>query len=95
VRRHAQGHSSSIPPIVAATTDLAVVRPPGHSDRWDSKDIYQRFGYLYSDAELTEWAGRLRPLLEEAKTTHMLLNDCYRDHAHRNARTIADLLTDL
>src|SRR5215470_13374724 len=43
-----QGHRDSIPPVLAATDpDLAVVRLHGHSDLWDSKDIYQRFGYRY------------------------------------------------
>ena len=51
-----QGYPSSIPPVLAATTDLAVVRMHGHSDQWTSKDIHQRFGYRYSHEELT--AGR-------------------------------------
>jgi uncharacterized protein YecE (DUF72 family) len=41
-----QGHRSSIPPVLAATSDLAVVRFHGHSDRWTSKDIHENFGYL-------------------------------------------------
>jgi uncharacterized protein YecE (DUF72 family) len=87
-----QGYSSSIPPVLATTADLAVVRFHGHSDRWDSKDIYERFGYLYSDDELRQWATRLRPLLEQAETTHVLLNNCYRDYAQRNARMMANLI---
>ena len=47
-----QGYTSSIPPVLAVTSDLAVVRMHGHSDKWDSKDIYERFGYRYSDGEL-------------------------------------------
>ncbi len=43
-----QGHNSSIPPVLAATADLAVVRFHGHSDKWTSKDIYEKFGYRYS-----------------------------------------------
>ena len=29
-----QGYPSSIPPVLAATSDLAVVRMHGHSDKW-------------------------------------------------------------
>src|SRR5215831_10393430 len=47
-----QGHKSSIPPILAATADLAVVRFHGHSDKWTSKNIYEKFGYEYSEKEL-------------------------------------------
>src|SRR5580658_9060471 len=42
-----QGYPSSIPPVLAATSDLAVVRMHGHSDKWASKDIHERFGYRY------------------------------------------------
>ncbi len=87
-----QGHPSSIPPVVAATSDLAVVRFHGHSDKWDSRDIYERFGYLYSEEELREWAPRVRSLAEQAQETHVLLNNCYRNYAQVNARQLADLL---
>jgi uncharacterized protein YecE (DUF72 family) len=87
-----QGYPSSIPPVVAATADLAVIRMHGHSDKWTSKDIHQRFGYKYSDAELDEWAGRIRGLTERAATTDVLFNNCYRDYAQVNARQLASLL---
>lgn len=87
-----QGHTSSIPPILAATADLAVVRFHGHSENWGSRDIYERFGYLYSRRELESWAPRLRELADEARTTHVLLNNCYRDYAQQNASQLASLL---
>jgi uncharacterized protein YecE (DUF72 family) len=88
-----QGHPSSVPPIVAATaSDLAVVRFHGHSDKWESRDIYERFGYLYSAEELREWAPKVRELGEQAAETHVLLNNCYRNYAQINARQLADLL---
>jgi uncharacterized protein YecE (DUF72 family) len=87
-----QGHPSSVPPILAATGDLAVVRFHGHSGRWDSKDIHEKFGYLYSDEELRSWAPRLRELSGQAEQTHVLLNNCYADHAQRNAAQLLDLL---
>ncbi|HEY2175211.1 MAG TPA: DUF72 domain-containing protein, partial [Mycobacteriales bacterium] len=71
-----QGHTSSVPPIVAATADLAVMRFHGHSDKWESKDIYDRFGYRYSESELAEWAPRLRTLADQASRVHVLMNNC-------------------
>lgn len=89
-----QGHASSVPPIVAATaSDLAVVRFHGHSEKWTSRDIYDRFGYLYDEAELAPWAGKIRDLATRATETHVLLNNCYRNYAQTNARQLADLLT--
>jgi uncharacterized protein YecE (DUF72 family) len=87
-----QGHKSSVPPVLAATGKLAVVRFHGHSDKWTSKDIHEKFGYEYSRAELSEWAPRLRELAAEADTTHVLFNNCYRDYAQRNATEMLSLL---
>jgi uncharacterized protein YecE (DUF72 family) len=87
-----QGYPTSIPPVVAATAKLAVVRFHGHSDKWTSKDVHDRFGYHYSDRELREWAPRLRQLAEQADTTHVLMNNCYTDYAQTNARQLIDLL---
>jgi uncharacterized protein YecE (DUF72 family) len=87
-----QGYPSSLPPVLAATADLAVVRLHGHSDKWNSKDIHERFGYRYSDKELAEWAPKIGDLAEHATTTHVLFNNCYRDYAQVNARQLAGLL---
>jgi uncharacterized protein YecE (DUF72 family) len=87
-----QGHRNSIPPVLAATADLAVVRFHGHSAKWDSKDIHERFGYRYTPQELTEWAPRIRNLARQADTTHVMFNNCYRDYAQTNAQQLADLL---
>ena len=88
-----QGHRDSIPPVLAVTApDLAVVRLHGHSDKWDSKDIHERFGYHYSDRELKEWAPKVAGLASEAETTHVVFNNCYRDYAQTNAQELAALL---
>ena len=87
-----QGHRDSIPPVLAATSDLAVVRLHGHSRKWDSKDIHERFGYRYTEDELNEWAPRIAGLARDAQETHVLFNNCYRDYAQANARQLAGLL---
>lgn len=87
-----QGHRSSVPPVLAVTAPLALVRFHGHSDRWDSRDIYERFGYEYSEPELRQWAPKLRGLAAQAEQTHVLMNNCYSDYAQRNAATLIDLL---
>jgi uncharacterized protein YecE (DUF72 family) len=88
-----QGYRDSIPPVLAATaSDLAVVRLHGHSEKWGSKDIHERFGYRYTDGELEEWAPRIADLARDAQETHVLFNNCYRDYAQANARQLAGLL---
>jgi uncharacterized protein YecE (DUF72 family) len=88
-----QGHTSSIPPVVAATSDLSVVRFHGHSDKWNSKDIYERFGYRYSKKELKDWVPKLQTLSKEVAETHVLMNNCYSDYAQTNAADLIALLT--
>jgi uncharacterized protein YecE (DUF72 family) len=87
-----QGHKSSVPPIVTATADLAMVRFHGHSERWTSKDIYEKFGYRYSTNELKSWVPKLCSLAEETAETHVLMNNCYSDYATTNAQQLIDLL---
>jgi uncharacterized protein YecE (DUF72 family) len=90
-----QGHRSSIPPVLAATAaDVGLVRFHGHSDKWTSKDIYEKFGYRYSEAELVEWVPKLRELAGETDQTYVLMNNCYSDYAQRNAAQLVDLLED-
>jgi uncharacterized protein YecE (DUF72 family) len=90
-----QGHKSSVPPIAEATADLAVVRFHGHSDKWTSKNIYEKFGYTYSTKELRDWAPKLRALADQADRTQVFMNNCYGDAAQRNASTLIELLEDV
>jgi uncharacterized protein YecE (DUF72 family) len=88
-----QGHRDSIPPVLAVTDPgLAVVRLHGHSDKWDSKDIHERFGYRYTTGEMTDWAAKVAALARDADGTHVLFNNCYRDYAQVNAQQLAALL---
>lgn len=88
-----QGYPNSIPPVLAVTSDLAVIRLHGHSRKWESKDIRERFGYRYDDEELTQWAGNAERLAGDATETDVVFNNCYRDYAQANARQLADKLS--
>jgi uncharacterized protein YecE (DUF72 family) len=91
-----QGFDSSLPPVAAATADdLAMVRFHGRNrDAWQTKSdtASERFRYDYARAELAEWVPRIEGLAAEARETHVLMNNCYRDFAVRNARELGDLL---
>jgi uncharacterized protein YecE (DUF72 family) len=92
-----QGFASSLPPVAAATSDdLAVVRFHGRNTvTWKKKGITtaERFDYLYSEAELREWAPRLGGLAGQARRVHVLFNNCFADKGVRNAKQMADLLS--
>ena len=93
-----QGFKVSVPPVAEATSErFAVVRFHGRrTETWTQKNVHptERFRYDYSDEELREWVPRVRSLNDEAKETHALFNNCYRDQAVRNAKTFADLVTE-
>ena len=84
--------------VPAATTpDLAVMRFHGRDDdAWHntSGSAAERFKYLYSDEELEELAGPMAELAEDARETHLLMNNCYRDFAVRNAWTLRETLAE-
>ena len=89
-----QGFTSSIPPVVAATSDVSVVRFHGrNAEDWESGSVQKRFKYDYPKEELQEWVPRIRKLADETDKTHVLMNNCYQDYAPRNGKELAGLLT--
>jgi uncharacterized protein YecE (DUF72 family) len=88
--------SSRLPRLLAVTSDeLLVVRFHGRSDdTWHdtSGSAAERFRYLYSKQELEELARPISELALQAHETHLLMNNCYRDYAVRNAAELRDLI---
>ena len=91
-----QGFDSSLPPIAAATaSDLSMVRFHGRDPvAWKTKSetASERFRYDYPKEELQEWVPKIDSLAKQTRETHVLMNNCYRDFAVRNARELGDLL---
>ena len=91
------GFPSSVPPVVAATADLAVVRFHGrNTETWESTVpiAAERFRYHYRREELAEWVPKVRELAASAREVHLLMNNCYRDHAVDNADDLSALLQE-
>ena len=87
---------SELPRVLAVTNpDLFIMRFHGRSDStWGdtSRSAAERFRYLYSKEELEELVPAIAEHAAEARETHMLMNNCYRDYSVRNAATLRDLL---
>jgi uncharacterized protein YecE (DUF72 family) len=87
---------SGLPRLFALTTpELFVVRFHGRADAtWKSgaRSAAERFRYLYSEPELRELARPIAETAGEARETHLLMNNCYRDYGVRNAAQLRDLL---
>jgi uncharacterized protein YecE (DUF72 family) len=92
-----QGFPSSVPPIAAATADIAEVRFHGRNRQmWEARDVSprQRYAYNYRPAELAEWVPKIGALHAGGRPVHVLMNNCWRGFAVRNAHTLARLLTE-
>ena len=90
-----QGFVSSVPPVVAFTAPLAMVRFHGRNqETWEKKGITtaEKFRYLYDRSELVPWVARIRELAQQAQDVHVVMNNCYGDYAVRNARDLSELL---
>lgn len=91
-----QGFPSSVPPIAEATSDrMALVRFHGRREEtWGKRGVpvLERFRYDYAEEELGEWVPKVAALRDEARETHALFNNCYRDSAVRNATTFAGMV---
>jgi uncharacterized protein YecE (DUF72 family) len=92
-----QGFASSVPPIAAATTDIALVRFHGrNAATWNknSRAASERFDYRYSPGELRQWVPKVEMLAEDAGEVHVIMNNCYADHAVVNAGQFRRLLAE-
>ncbi|MCC6552887.1 MAG: DUF72 domain-containing protein [Polyangiaceae bacterium] len=93
-----QGFVSSVPPIAAATSDVALVRFHGRkAEAWEkaAESARERFAYRYAAGELREWVPRLLGLAEEAREVHVIMNNCYSNYAASNAAELAAMLLDI
>ena len=91
-----QGFISSVPPVVAVTALLGMVRYHGRNrETWEKKGIStaEKFRYLYQPAELKAWVPNLRDMAKGAKEVHAIFNNCYSDYAVRNAEELTQLLS--
>ena len=87
---------SHLPRLFAVTNpELFLVRLHGRSDstwKGTSGSAAERFRYLYSESELDQLAEPIATTAQEARESHVLLNNCYRDYSVRNAAELRDLI---
>jgi uncharacterized protein YecE (DUF72 family) len=84
-----QGTPTSIPPLQRVTNRrLAVVRLHGQrADTWAARGVpaVEKYRYLYSGAELDEWAERVIAVAAAAENLHVIFNNCYANYGAVNA----------
>jgi len=84
-----------LPPVMdVVTSSLAYIRFHGRNgETWWGSDSASRYDYLYSDAELEAWAGRVQAIAEKAERILVYFNNHRRGQAARNAKTFAGILS--
>ena len=90
---------SGLPRVLAVTNEqLMVMRFHGRADNtWNEHagSAAERFRYRYTEEELNELVPAVAETASDARESHMLMNNCYRDYAVRNAAELRDLLARL
>jgi uncharacterized protein YecE (DUF72 family) len=89
--------SNVLPPVAAATHDVAYVRFHGRNVKtWNirSEKSSDRFDWMYSAEELAEWVPKLVDLAERADEVYAMFNNNRDDFAPRSAVLLRGLLDE-
>ena len=85
-----------LPPVALATSKIGYVRFHGrNAAKWWPRlhqEPWERYNYLYSQAELEEWVPKIRKLVRKTEQTFVLMNNCHAGHAVINARMFQEIL---
>ena len=83
-----------IPPELHVTTDIGYVRFHGrNSENWYHPEKGDRYDYLYTEQELTEWVRPIEKIASAASLTYLFFNNCHMGNAVKNARMMKKLLS--
>lgn len=83
-----------MPGVVVATSPIGYVRFHGRNAEkwWHHEEAWQRYDYLYSTDELSEWVPRVRDLSSGPEKTYLFFNNHYQGKAAQNALAFAAML---
>jgi uncharacterized protein YecE (DUF72 family) len=80
------------PPKAEATINIAYIRLHGRNSAnwWGGGG--DRYDYLYSKKELTEWKNRIDDLKSRTNKIYLFFNNCHLGQAVRNARMFLEMI---
>jgi uncharacterized protein YecE (DUF72 family) len=84
-----------VSPRAEVTGPVTYVRFHGRNyDTWWGKDkeSWERYDYLYTDAELSEWLPKVEVMAQGSDRTYVIFNNHYKGQAPTNARTFEQML---
>lgn len=84
-------------PVTVRTAGFAYVRFHGRNAAkwWRHGEPWERYDYLYSQAELGEWVPRIKSMAEGAKRVFVAFNNHPRGQAVANARMLQEMIRRL
>lgn len=74
------------------TSELAYFRLHGRNENWFKASKAERYNYLYSKAELTEFVKPIQDTGKDAGKTFIFFNNCHAGAAARNALVMKEML---
>lgn len=89
--------ASLMRPGSAVTSDVGYVRFHGRNyGKWwkQERASHERYDYLYSRNELTEWIPRIAAVEEQTRETYVFFNNHHLGKAANNAAELAGMLKD-
>ena len=83
-----------MPPIAVATSDIGYVRFHGRNAKkwWRHEQAHERYDYLYSKDELTEWVPKVEEIDGRTRKTYLFFNNHYQGKSAQNAKMFAAML---
>jgi len=82
-----------ISPQSVSTTDLGYVRFHGRNAKnWWHGTVEERYDYLYTKDELSEWLDKIRELRKKTSKSYLFFNNCHLGYAIKNAQMMGELL---
>ncbi len=88
------GLKGLLPPTNIVTSETGYIRFHGRNGMnwWNPKYSYQRYDYLYTREELTEWMPRIKKVMEKTKRTYIYFNNHYKAKAIKSAKILRELI---
>jgi len=85
-----------VPPVVRLTGSIGYVRFHGRNAEkwWEHDEAWERYDYLYTREELSEWVPRVAELAEKADVLYAFFNNHYQAQAVQNATLFRDMLAE-
>ncbi len=83
-----------MPPVVESTSDIAYVRFHGRNAAkwWEHDHAWERYDYTYAEAELEDWAPRIKQLESLSPLTLVYANNHYRGQSVDTLRKLQNIL---